>query len=228
MRLLLVEDSDRLRSSLCAGLTREGFAVDAVADGERGLTMARRGVYDVVILDLMLPRRDGWSVLEELRRAASEVHVLILTARSAVPERVRGLQLGADDYLQKPFDFDELVARVQALVRRRYHEKPPCLRVSDLTIDTVGRTVLKGSVEVRLTRREFQLLEYLARRKGQTVSRIDIEDHIYGERNLPESNAVESSVCTLRRKLKSAGGDPRELIQTRHGQGYCLALGDGP
>src|SRR5688572_17489528 len=223
MRLLLVEDSPRLQSTLTAGLTRAGFAVDAVGDGQRGLIFAKRGCYDVVVLDLMLPKLDGWSVLEQLRASGSDVHVLILTARSAVEERVRGLQLGADDYLQKPFSFDELLARIQALVRRRYQAKVPQISVGDLVIDTVGRRVSRGTTEIRLTRRQYQLLEYLARRQGQTVSRLEIEDHVYGETNLPESNAVESSMCTLRRKLRGAGAGARELIQTRHGQGYCLS-----
>ncbi len=222
MRLLIIEDSVRLQESLKAGFTRAGFAVDAVGDGVRGLAFAKREHYDVLVLDLMLPGRDGLDVLRELRAGKSDVHVLILTAKHSVEDRVLGLQLGADDYLQKPFSFDELLARVQALVRRQYRSKGPGIQIGNLVVDTVGRRVTMAETEVRLTRREFKVLEYLARRRGQTVTRIEIEDHIYGEERLPESNAVESTVCAIRRKLRDAGGDERELIQTRHGIGYCL------
>lgn len=221
MRLLIIEDSARLQESLKAGFTRAGFAVDAVGDGVRGLAFAKREHYDVLVLDLMLPGRDGLEVLRELRAAKSEVHVLILTAKHSVEDRVRGLQLGADDYLQKPFSFDELLARVQALVRRRYGTKDPEIRVGELVVDTVGRRVSILDQEIRLTKREFKVLEYLARRQGQTVTRIEIEDHVYGEERLPESNSVESAVCSIRKKLRDAGGES-ELIQTRHGIGYCL------
>ena len=222
MRLLLVEDSERLRASLCEGLTRAGFAVDAVGEGRRGLAFAKRGLYDVLILDLMLPDISGLDVLRELRARPSDIHVLILTAKHAVEDRVLGLELGADDYLQKPFAFEELQARIHALVRRRYRSKSPRLEIGDLVVDTVGRRVTKNGVEIQLTRREFQILEYLARRTDQTVTRIEIEDSVYSERNLPESNAVESALSNLRRKLRGAGGSNPDPIQTRPGLGYCL------
>jgi DNA-binding response OmpR family regulator len=222
MRLLLIEDSVRLQESLRAGFTRAGFALDVVGDGRRGLLFAKREHYDVIVLDLMLPDLDGLELLRQLRAAGSEAQVLILTARHSVEDRVLGLQEGADDYLPKPFSFDELLARVQALVRRRYRSRGPEIRVGDLVVDTVRRRVTKSAVEVRLTRREFRILEYLARRKGETVTRVEIEDHVYGEENLPDSNTIESAICTIRRKLREADGSGDEPIQTRHGTGYCL------
>src|SRR5688500_8791753 len=144
MRLLIVEDSLRLQETLGSGFRRAGFAVDAVGDGVRALAFAKREHYDAVVLDLMLPGKDGLDVLRELRAGRSDVHVLILTAKHSVEDRVRGLQLGADDYLQKPFSFDELLARVQALVRRRYRSKEPEIKVGDLVIDTIGRRVTRA------------------------------------------------------------------------------------
>jgi DNA-binding response OmpR family regulator len=222
MRLLIIEDSVRLQESLQAGLTRSGFAVDVVGDGRRGLVFAQRGLYDVVILDLMLPDLDGLEVLRELRAKNSDVHVIILTARHAVEDRVRGLQLGADDYVPKPFAFEELLARIQALVRRRYGGKTSVVSVGDVQIDTAGRSVTCAGHPVRLARREYRILEYLCRRRGSTVSRIEIEDHVYGERNLPGSNSVESAISTIRKKLSAAAGRPVELIETRHGFGYSV------
>jgi DNA-binding response OmpR family regulator len=222
VRLLVIEDSLRLQESLRAGFGRAGFAVDVVGEGHQALAFAKRGHYDAIVLDLMLPGLDGLEILRKLRAAGSDAHVLILTARHDVEDRVRGLGMGADDYLPKPFSFDELLARVQALVRRRYSSKSPEIPIGDLVVDTVGRRVMKSGVEVRLTRREYRILEYLARRRGETVTRVEIEDHVYGERNIPESNAVESAVCAIRRKLRDAGGTPEDLLQTRHGMGYCL------
>jgi len=225
MRLLVIEDSLRLQESLRAGFGRAGFAVDVVGEGRTALAFAKREHYDAIVLDLMLPGLDGLEILRELRASGSGAHVLILTARHSLQDRIRGLRMGADDYLRKPFSFEELLARVQALVRRKYDSKSPEIAVGDLVVDTVGRRVLKSRVEVRLTRREYRILEYLARRRGETVTRVEIEDHVYGERNLPESNAVESAVCAIRRKLRDAGGATEDLLQTRHGVGYCLRAG---
>ena len=222
MRLLVIEDSLRLQESLRAGFVRAGFATDVVGDGERGLAFAKRELYDVIVLDLMLPRLDGLDVLRELRARKSDVHVLILTAKHSVEDRILGLQLGADDYLQKPFSFDELLARVHALVRRRYQSKAPEIQVGDLVVDTIRRRVTCAGVEIRLTKLQFRILEYLARRKGETVTRIEIEDHVYGETGFPESNAIEAAVCRIRKKLRDAGGASDDTIQTRHGIGYCL------
>jgi DNA-binding response OmpR family regulator len=225
MHLLLVEDSRRLQESLSAGLRRCGYAVDVAGDGEVGLRYARHNPYDVIILDLMLPKVDGLTVLRQLREGGNQTHVLILTAKSAVDERVHGLREGADDYLAKPFAFDELMARIEALVRRAYHAKNPTLTVGPLTIDTTARTVTRhsngaGNGDIRLSPREYALLEYLAFRKGQVVDRRQIEDHLYGERNFPMSNAVDRVVCTLRKKIEAPNEAP--LLTTRHGLGYVL------
>jgi DNA-binding response OmpR family regulator len=234
MLVLLSEDSRRLRESLTTGLQRSGYAVDAAADGEAGLRYARHNPYDVIILDLMLPKVDGLTVLRRLRGEQNATHVLILTAKDTVTDRVHGLRDGADDYLVKPFAFDELLARIEALVRRSYQAKTPVLQVGPLTIDTGARSVAMSGAPVELSRREYMLLEYLAYRKGQVVDRRQIEDHLYGESNFPMSNAVDRIVCTLRRKLAgpvsgdAPGGashdraDGGELISTRRGLGYIL------
>ena len=219
MRVLIVEDSETLRESLRAGLSREGFAVDTAADGARGLSYARNNPYDVLVLDLMLPELDGLSVLEQLQGRDHRPHVLVLTARDRIEDRVRGLNAGADDYLVKPFAFDELLARIHALVRRRYEETTPELAIGDLVVDLTARRARVGEAEVELTTREYSLLEYLALRRGQIVSREEIEDHIYGVNKLPSSNAVDSTVCLLRSKLGPIGKD---LIRTKRGQGYVL------
>ncbi|GAB4321225.1 MAG: response regulator transcription factor [Candidatus Sumerlaeia bacterium] len=224
MRVLLIEDSKRLRESLSVGLRRAGYALDTAGDGVEGLWFAETHDYDVIILDLMLPGMDGLSVLRRLREAGRNVHVLILTARDAVEDRVTGLQSGADDYLVKPFSFDELLARLQALVRRAYQVKNPQLRVGDLVIDTAARTVRRGDEVIALAPREYALLEYLALRQGQVVSRTEIEHHIYDERAEPMSNVVDAAVYALRRKIDRPG--TASLIQTRRGMGYLLRPAD--
>ena len=220
MRVLLVEDSLRLQHSLSTALRRSGYSVDAAGDGEEGLWRAKSDDYDAMVLDLMLPKRDGLSVLSELRRHGRNVHVLILTARDTIEDRVRGLQAGADDYLVKPFALEEFLARVQALCRRTYGGKQTLLAVGDLEIDTIARTVRRGAAKIELTAREYQLLEYLAQRRGEVVSRAEIEAHLYDAKVDPMSNVVDSAVCVLRRKL--AVGDAVPLIHTRRGFGYVL------
>lgn len=219
MRILIVEDSEPLRESLRVGLGREGFAVDVAGDGKTGLSYARNNPYDVLVLDLMLPELDGMSVLAELRGKEDRPHVLVLTARDRVEDRVEGLNAGADDYLVKPFSFDELIARIHALVRRRYEERSPVIRVGELVVDVVARQATWAGTILDLTAREYGLLEYLLLRRGQTVSREEIEDHIYGVNQLPSSNAVDSAICILRAKL---GPDGKGLIRTRRGQGYLI------
>ncbi len=219
MRVLIVEDSEPLRESLRLGLTREGFAVDVADDGEVGLSQARNNPYDVLVLDLMLPRLSGMEILERLRDRHDRPHVLVLTARDQLHDRVRGLNAGADDYLVKPFAFEELLARIHALVRRRYQEQSPVLNIGDLSIDVVGHTATFGGNLLDLTAREYSVLEYLALRRGQITTREEIEDHIYGVHKLPSSNAVDSTICVLRAKLGPGG---RDLIRTRRGQGYLL------
>ncbi len=220
MRLLLIEDSPRLRESLAEGLGRMGYAVDVVDEGPRGLSYARLNPYDVIILDLMLPGMDGITLLRTLRAQSCDTHVLILTAKDRVEDRVLGLRAGADDYLVKPFDFDELVARIQALVRRRYGQKNPLIELGCLTLDGTAGTVRRGEDTVALTPREYSLLEFLGLRRGEVVSRIEIEDAIYNERSLPSGNAVDSAVCRLRTKLEQFDDGPR--IETRRGKGYVL------
>src|SRR4051812_45575211 len=198
MRVLLVEDSARLQRSLGQGLRRAGYALDAAATGTEGLALAESNQYDVIILDLMLPGLDGLTLLRKLRDDGGDAHVLILTARDSVEDRVRGLQAGADDFLIKPFAFEELLARVQALVRRRHRQKNPRLQIGSLTIDTSARRVARAGETLTLTPREYALLEYLAVRHGEVVTRDDIEEHLYEGRVELASNAVDSAVCALR------------------------------
>ncbi len=219
MRVLVVEDSDALRNSLRMGLEREGFAVDTCECGREGLSYARNNPYDVLVLDLMLPELDGFGVLAGLEGKHDRPHVLVLTARDRVEDRVRGLNAGADDYLVKPFAFEELLARLHSLVRRRYGSSEREVTVGALVVDPVGRRACLDGGALDLTAREYALLEYLALRRGQTVSREEIEDHVYGVHKLPASNAVDSTVCLLRSKLGPQG---KALIRTRRGQGYVL------
>jgi len=219
MRVLIVEDSDTLRESLELGLSGEGFAVDSAADGLSGLKLARSNPYDVLVLDLLLPELDGLNLLVQLRDKPDRPLVLILTARDGVEDRVKGLNAGADDYLVKPFAFAELLARVHALVRRRYQERSPQVRVGELCVDVLARRAQLGGSLIDLSSREYQLLEYLVLRRGQIVTREEIEDHIYGVNRLPASNAVDSAVCIVRAKLGAFG---RSLIRTKRGQGYVL------
>jgi len=221
MRILLVEDYEPIRASVAQGLREAGFAVDAAADGEEGLWYARTGEYDVIVLDLMLPKVDGLTILRTLRDAGSQTHVLVLTARDAMDDRVQGLDLGADDYLVKPFAFEELLARVRALVRRRYAAKNPLIRVADLEIDTAARQVRRAGQTIPLTPREFALLEYLANRVGQVVSRTDIWEHVYDFHSDADSNVVDVYIGYLRKKIETQG--LARLIHTRRGQGYVLS-----
>lgn len=220
MRLLVIEDQERLRNWLRKGLQEAEFVVDAAGDGNEGLWYALGNSYDVIILDLMLPGLDGLSILRQLREAGREDQVLILTAKDTVADRVKGLDLGADDYLVKPFAFDELLARVRALVRRRYGKHSPVIQVGDLRIDTSQRRVWRGEQEIELRAMEYKLLDYLARRAGETVSRTEIWEHLYDFGSKAVSNVVDVYVGCLRRKLDRPG--QRSLIQTRRGLGYVL------
>jgi DNA-binding response OmpR family regulator len=221
MRILLIEDYDLLRESVTQGLQEAGFAVDACADGEEGLWLAESSDYDVIILDLMLPRLDGLSVLKRLRIKGKQTHVLILTAKGTSEDRVTGLELGADDYLVKPFIFAELLARVRALVRRRYDAKSPVIRVGDMEIDTLARKVCRGGESVELSAREYALLEFLALRAGQVVTRTDIWEHVYDANATASSNVVDVFIGHLRRKVERPGMPA--LIHTRRGHGYVLS-----
>jgi DNA-binding response OmpR family regulator len=224
VRILLIEDSRHLQRSLSTGLRKSGYAVDVSGDGKEGLWYAESNQYDAIILDLMLPGMDGLTLLHRLRAQGKETHVLVLTAKDTVADRVRGLQAGADDYLVKPFALEELLARVQALCRRGYGRKSPRLRIGDLEIDMTARTVTRAGAAIDLTAREYRLLEYLALRRGEVVSRSEIEEHIYGESVDPLSNVVDSAICTLRRKITPPGKPP--LIGTKRGLGYVMETVD--
>ena len=224
MRVLVVEDFELIRDSVTQGLREAGFAVDATGDGEEGWWYLKSHDYDVVVLDLMLPGVDGLTILKRLRASQSKTHVLLLTARDTAADRVRGLELGADDYLVKPFIFAELLARVRALVRRRYDTKDPVLRIEDLSINTVARTVKRGGQSIDLSSREYALLELLAVRAGQVVSRTDIWGRVYEADSEPFSNAADVLVGRLRRKVDLPG--TRALIHTRRGFGYQLGESD--
>lgn len=221
MRILLIEDYQPLRRSLEQGLREAGFSVDASADGEEGLWFATSNTYDAIILDLMLPKIDGLTLLERLRASGQRTPVLILTARDSVDDRVRGLDRGADDYLTKPFALAELLARLRAMVRREYTRPDTVLRIGHLALDTAARQVVIGDEVVRLTQREFALLELLARRAGELVTRGDIVEHCYDFASEATSNVIDVYIGYLRKKLERPG-KPR-LIHTRRGQGYLLA-----
>lgn len=218
--MLLIEDSERLSRYIKDALSDAGYAVDAALDGEEGLWLALSIDYDAIILDLMLPKLDGITVLQRIREKGKKTHILILTAKSTVPDRVLGLEEGADDYLVKPFALEELIARIHTLVRRSYRLKKPIIRIGDLKIDTSRRTATHNGHSLDLTTREYALLEYLAMRRGEVVSRSDIENHIYDEQAEPMSNVVDSLVYRLRKKLDMPG-EPM-LIRTRRGMGYVL------
>lgn len=220
MKLLLIEDAARLRDTLAKALGRMGHAVDLAADGLQGDAMVRMARYDVVVLDRMLPGKDGFELLRGWRRDGIDTPVLLLTALDGVEEKVTGLGLGADDYLTKPFALMELVARLEALARRRYAQPNPTLTIGTLVIDTAAKTVHRNGTAIRLTAREFALLECLARRPGQVFSREQIEARLYAEMEGPLSNAVDSAVCSLRRKISPPGTPP--IIHTRRGLGYSI------
>ena len=221
MRLLLVEDDAKLATAVCRGLRHEGYAVDHAADGDAAMADAHVWDYDAVVLDLMLPRRNGLEVCRALRERGDGVPILMLTARGAVGDRIRGLDAGADDYLAKPFDFGELLARLRALIRRGSRPPlPEVLQVDDLSLDTRGRRVTRGGREVALTTREYALLEFLVRRAGDVVSRSEIAEHVWDERFDPLSNVIDVYVQRLRRKVDDGRGE--SIIRTRRGEGYQL------
>ena len=219
MRVLIVEDYGPIRESVAQGLREAGFAVDVAADGRDGLWYAESNDYDVIVLDLMLPEVDGFTILEKVRASGSRTCVLILTAKDQVEDRVEGLNRGGDDYLVKPFAFEELLARVRTLVRRRYALRDASIRVADMEIDTTNRTVTRAGNTIELTVREYALLEYLSARAGQVVSRTDIWEHVYDESG-SQSNVVDVYVGYLRKKIE-VPGKPK-LLHTRRGHGYLL------
>jgi DNA-binding response OmpR family regulator len=222
MRLLIVEDYKPLLDSLSKGLRECGYAIDRASDGKEGLWMATSGEYDVIILDLMLPGLDGISILKKVREKNKNTAVLILTARDQVEDRVVGLDAGADDYLGKPFAFEELLARVRALVRRTYARRRPIIQVGDLKIEVASRRVWRGEEEIELTLREYSILEYLAIRSDEPVSRADIWEHVYEFNSDADSNVVDVYITYLRKKIERPGKPP--LLHTRRGFGYMLGV----
>lgn len=222
MHVLLVEDSDRLRTSVEQALTNSGYSVTCEQDGREALWRARNQSFDVMILDIMLPGLDGFQILEQLREEGYDTPVLCLTARDTIDDRVKGLQKGADDYLVKPFELRELLARIHALCRRRLSDYATRLTLGDLEVDRSSKQVTRNGQAIPLRPREYALLEYMMLRPDQVISRRDIELHIYGDLDTPLSNAVDSAVCAVRRKI-TVGPDVKPLIHTRRGQGYVLS-----
>jgi DNA-binding response OmpR family regulator len=220
VRVLLIEDHKPLVRVLRQGLEEEGFAVDTAIDGEEGDFKARSAQYDVIILDLMLPKKDGLTLLREWRSSGLSAHVLVLTAKGMLEDKVRGLDIGADDYLTKPFELEELLARLRALIRRTHQVKDPVLRIRDLEIDTGARSVKRAGQTIHLTPREYALLQFLAYHRGKVVSRTMIWEHLYDEYDENTSNVVDVYIRYLRNKIDK-GFDP-PLIVTRWGEGYQL------
>jgi two-component system copper resistance phosphate regulon response regulator CusR len=227
MRVLLVEDEPSAAHVLAKGLREHAYAVDVAGDGEIAIFQAGTTDYDAVILDVMLPVKDGFAVCRAIRDSGCAVPILMVTAKDAVEARIEGLDCGADDYLVKPFDFGELLARLRALIRRgRQPLLPERLTLGPLSIDTRGRHVRLRNRDVPLTAKEYALLEYLVRRAGDVVSRADISEHVWDAHYDPMSNIVDVYVQRLRRKLDRPGLD--SMIRTRRGEGYQLAAGTDP
>jgi two-component system, OmpR family, response regulator len=216
MRLLLVEDEADLARALQRTLTEQLFAVEVAADGDEAQFLINELPFDIIVLDLMVPKKSGWALLADLRRAGSRTPVLVLTARDAIADRVKALDLGADDYLTKPFAVAELIARLRALVRRAAGHPSPVHVVGDVTIDMAARTVCRAQTPIELTAREYAILELMVRRRGTLVTRAAIWEQIYDEASDVISNVVDVHVAALRRKLGAA------FIQTRRGQGYIV------
>jgi two-component system copper resistance phosphate regulon response regulator CusR len=220
MRILVIEDEKKSALYLEKGLRESGYVVDVAENGETGLDLARRADYDLIILDVMLPGRDGWSVMSELRKSGKQTPVLFLTARDTVDDRVKGLELGADDYLVKPFAFSELLARVRSVLRRGPQRQPELVKVGDLEIDLFKQRALRAGKKLDLTPKEFSLLSLLARRSGEVLSRTLIAEQVWDMNFDSDTNVVDVHVRRLRSKLD----DPydRKLIHTVRGVGYVL------
>lgn len=220
MRILLVEDDARMAQVIARGLREQSYAVDVAQDGEEGLYQTSINDYDVIILDVLLPKRDGYDVCRELRARGNTTPILMLTARAAIDDRITGFDAGADDYLTKPFSFRELLARLHALLRRDSQLRPDRLEVGDLVVDSISHRVFRANNEIQLTAKEYALLEYLARRAGQLVSRAEIAAHVWDDTFDPFSNAIEVYINRLRKKID--GKQSVKLLHTRRGEGYML------
>jgi DNA-binding response OmpR family regulator len=223
MRVLIIEDDKKIASFVLKGLKQAGFAVDHAADSEEGLHLVLTEPYDAAVVDIMLPVRDGLSLIEELRRRKINTPVIILSAKRSVDERVRGLQAGGDDYLVKPFAFSELLARVQALIRRASGAvEPACLTVRDVSVDLLKREVIRAGRRIDLQPREFALLEYLMRNAGKVVSKTMIMEHVWDYHFDPQTNVVDVLVCRLRNKIDKDSME--KMIRTIRGVGYVLEV----
>lgn len=220
MRILLVEDEAELSAVVKKGLEEAGYSVDAASDGEEGLYMATEYPVDAVILDVMLPKLDGISLLTRLRREGVKIPVIMLTAKDTLSDKIKGLDVGADDYLTKPFEFDELLARLRSLLRRGSEVKEAVIQIADLTIDTASHEVKRGGKVIKLSAREYALLEYLAYRKGSVVTRGEITEHIYDESFDKDSNIIDVYMNYLRGKIDK--GFKGKLLHTVRGAGYIL------
>ncbi len=220
VRVLLAEDDVYLSAMLAKGLREHAYAVDVAADGDAALYQAAVNEYDLIILDVLMPGRDGFAVCRELRQRGGTMPVLMLTARDAVSDRIEGLDAGADDYLAKPFDFSELLARMRALLRRAREVRPEEITIGDLVVDTRGQVARRSGRVLALTTKEYALLEYLAQNAGRVVGRADICAHVWDDNHDPFSNAIEVYIGRLRRKVD---GDGSPLIHTRRGAGYLLS-----
>jgi len=226
VRILLVEDESRVAAFIAKGLREQSYAVDLARDGEQAVYLGAVNEYDLVILDVMLPVKDGHAVCRELRAAGFRAPILMLTARDAVDDRVAGLDSGADDYLIKPFDFKELLARMRALLRRPSEVRPASIRVDDLTLDTASHAVARGGKPIPLTAKEYALLEFLVLNQGCVVGRERIAQHVWNESFDPLSNVIDVYIRRLRAKLDVGAG--RGLIHTRRGEGYILSAEPEP
>lgn len=220
MRILVIEDEKKVASFIQQGLREEHYDIDLAYDGDEGLEKAVAGEYDGIILDLMMPGRDGISVLRELRARGNNTPVLILTAKGTIQDKITGLDSGADDYLAKPFHFEELTARIRSLLRRSSVEKTTQLKVGDLILDTITRKAKRGSVEIELTTREYALLEYLMRNTERVLSRSVITQHVWNYNFAVDSNLVDVYVNRLRNKVETGGGS--RLIHSIRGVGYIM------
>lgn len=221
MRLLLVEDDVRIARFVAKGLREQSYAVDVAVSGEEALYQAAINTYDLVVLDVMIPAPDGFAVCRELRKSGQRMPILMLTARDAVEDRISGLDHGADDYLTKPFEFRELLARLRALLRRTGGLQPAQLAVADLVVDTAGQNVSRGGRVISLTAKEYALIEFLARNAGRVVGRSEIAEHVWDEEFDPFSNLIEVYVNRVRRKIDA--GSVKPLLHTRRGSGYVLS-----
>ena len=220
MRILLVEDEPRMANVIAKGLREQSYAVDVAEDGDAALYQTSINDYDLILLDVLLPHRNGFEVCRELRSRENQTPILMLTARASIDDRLTGFDAGADDYLTKPFSFRELLARIRALLRRDVQLRPEIFEVADLTVDSASHRVSRANRDVQLTAKEYALLEYLARRTGQLVSRAEIAAHVWDDSFDPFSNTIEVYINRLRKKIDDAHSN--KLLHTRRGEGYIL------